>query len=780
LPAAVARLTRLCAGKHALPQSDRANVLQNRDFQSGTGRASFAGKEKEETPMTLEEVARSRPKRIADRIAVIWIVLAPALALTGLWTGAVDLVSPSLMAAPREPSGETGSFEPRPAVDPNRVGSGELLWKSPDGLVPLPVVDMEVRLEVTGMLVHGTVRQSFDNPTAEVIEAVYLFPLPESAAVHHMEMRIGPRRIVSMIQEREEAKRTYEKARQEGKKAALVEQERPNLFTTSAANINPGESIVVTLEYLQEVEYADGEFGLHFPLTFTPRFVPPSLGSAALQAAARVVPGVHEAGRWIGSVIPDETVVPDWRRITPRFAHARSPSAPRARISAKILPGFPLGDVDCPSHEVRSRWEGDALVIEPVQGTVLADRDFRIRWQPLLGPAPQSALFVEEREDGRYALMMLLPPADDVGDGIGLPTETLFIVDISSSMAGPSIGQAREALVAALERLRPEDTFAILAFNDGIRIYRSDFEQATSGAVSEAQAWARNLEATGGTMIFPALERGLEMVQASRSGRAQRMIFLTDGAVGNEEQVLRSIVANLGPIRLHTIGIGSAPNRYLMRKMAEYGNGLCDFIASTTGAENRLDAFLARLARPVVTELRLVWGGAPPVEVYPSRLPDLHAGEPLFLSAKLPTGGTIGPAVLTGKVVDGEVRIEMPFDVEAPRDSGVATRWARAKVDSLMDSLHEGADPGTVRQTVIAVSLAFHIVSKYTSLVAVEEFPSATGEARTARLANGLPHGSRLLGALPQGGTLEPLLLLIGIALAAAGALLALWLWKGC
>ncbi len=628
-------------------------------------------------------------------------------------SSALFLVAPAL-AAP------SSSFD--------EVGAAELLHLTENGPVRLPMLDLRISLEITGMMVHGTVTQTFCNPTAEEIEAIYVFPLPEDAAVHYMEMRIGERRIVSAIQEREEARRTYVQAREDGHKAALLEQNRPNLFTAFAANINPGESIDITLEYVQELAYADGEFQLIFPLTFTPRYGAPHA--------------------------PREPASPIAARV------------PRAHLEARLLLGFPLDEMDSPSHAVQTWWEGETLVVQPVDGSVVADRDFVLRWRPQLGLEPRWTVHHESREDGDYVLLMLLPPLEDLEDRSGLATETLFIVDISGSMKGPSLRQARHALLAALERLRPGDSFNLLAFNDQMKEFAHEFLPATEQVLADARRWVHGLRAGGGTEIFPALRRGVDLTRAGEAHGVRRILFLTDGAVQNEEPLLRSILEDLGTVRLHALGIGSAPNRYLMQHMADYGRGLCGFISDVSEAEDRMDAFFARLHRPVMTDLRLEWEGAEPSAIYPSRLPDLHAGEPLFVSARLPPGTAGGRVSLHGIIQDGPQSYHGTLEGNAPDESGVAIRWGRAQVASLMQDLHAGSDAETIRKEVIAVSRTFQIVTRYTSLVAVEEFPTAVDQARQVSVPNG--------GSLPRGGTAEPLILALAMLLTLAGGTLFL------
>jgi len=333
-------------------------------------------------------------------------------------------------------------------------------------------------------------------------------------------------------------------------------------------------------------------------------------------------------------------------------------------------------------------------------------------------------------------------------------------------MKGPSIRQARQALLAALERLRPGDAFNLLAFNDRMTEFASKFLPATESTLADARLWVNGLEAGGGTEIFPALRRGVDLTRAGEAHGVRRILFLTDGAVQNEEPLLRSILEDLGTVRLHALGIGSAPNRYLMQHMADYGRGLCEFISDVSEAEDRMDAFFARLHRPVMTDLRLEWEGAEPSAIYPSRLPDLHAGEPLFVSARLPPGTAGGRVSLHGIVQDGPQIYHGTLEGNAPDESGVAIRWGRAQVASLMQDLHAGSDAETIRKEVIAVSRTFQIVTRYTSLVAVEEFPTAVGQARQVSVPNG--------GSLPRGGTAEPLILALAMLLTLAGGTLFL------
>jgi len=427
-----------------------------------------------------------------------------------------------------------------------------------------------------------------------------------------------------------------------------------------------------------------------------------------------------------------------------------------------LRPGIALERLESASHAIVERREGDTVVVATKRPTIEADRDFLLAWSPRLNGLPQPSILVEERDGRRFAMLMLFPPTPGSEAGLGLATETLFVVDVSGSMDGPSIRQARTALAAALDRLRPDDRFDILEFNDTSDLFRPGFEYADAATIEQAHAWVRGLEAGGGTMILPALERALELMSRSGSSRSQRIVFVTDGAVANEDEVFRTISEKLGRSRLHTIGIGHAPNRYLMRKMARFGRGLCHFVTGAAGSRNEIDAFFERLDRPVMTDLALEWAGLPRDGVYPARLPDLHSGEPLVLLARIEDGAERAPVRLSGYTRNGPVETSALPGATSLHGAGIGVRWARARVDELMDSLHEGADPDDVRAEVVDVALEFDLVTRYTSLVAVELTPTALGPARTLGLA----------ATLPQGGTDGPARTILGLALAGSGLLL--------
>jgi Ca-activated chloride channel family protein len=447
-------------------------------------------------------------------------------------------------------------------------------------------------------------------------------------------------------------------------------------------------------------------------------------------------------------------------------------------IEARIDAGVPLEGVRSTSHAITSEPDGTAFRIRLDGAPVVADRDFVLRWRALRGDLPAGSVLIEDRDGDRYGLLMLVPPTPESGTGEGLPTETLFVIDVSGSMDGPSIRQARESLLKAIDRLRPGDTFNIMKFNEHTEALSESFLPARVPELDGARDWIRGLEAGGGTELLRALREGLRMLAEADPWPARRLVLITDGAVSNEEGTLREVRRDLGETRLHILGIGYAPNRHLVRRLAEIGRGTFDFVARAEEVGARTDSFLARIDRPVMTGLSIRWDGAPPEEIYPRTLPDLYAGEPLFVSLRLRASPAAARAVLTGHVAGGPLRLDVEVLPGAARGSGIATRWARAKVEDLMDGLSLGADEAAVRQEVVAVALGFDLVTRFTSLVAVEEFPSADGTWRTRHVPGALPDGSTLLdGSLPHGGTSGPLMVIVGLTLLMVGSFAA-WLGR--
>jgi len=666
-------------------------------------------------------------KNLAGKIAfdlIVSVALAAAMGIAaGIALAGVTLLFASQAQAAEPPQQGTLLLRPRAAGEP----------------LSAPLLSTAVAFHVSGMVARARVVQTFRNPGNEWYEGVYVFPLPENSAVDRLRLRIGERVIEGEIQERAAAQRTYAAARTQGMRAALIDQERPNIFTTQVANIGPQETIVVELEYQEVLRYRDGRFSLRFPMVVGPRYIP-----RGVEDAARITPAVLR---------PQE---------------GRPPVNP-VSIRVELDAGVPLGEISSPYHRVDVKVLGEARrEIALADGSTPANRDFELRWSPRPGSAPQLAWFTEKQGGRYYALLMLLPPA--ATQGARLPREVIFVLDTSGSMAGASIRQAREALELALARLAPADRFNVIEFNSTAQALFPQAQEASPAQVQRAIGWVRGLEARGGTEMAAALNLALDGRDAG--GRVRQVIFLTDGAIGNEEQLFRLIRSRLGGSRLFTVGIGSAPNSHFMSKAAQLGRGTFSYIGRIDEVGEKMAALFARLEAPVLTGVELRWPEAARAEAWPARIPDLYAGEPVVVSAALER--------LEGELRVSGVRAGQVWEARVPLaagagSAGMGSLWARAKVASLMDSMREGASQDAVREQVIALAIAHRLVTQYTSFVAVDRTPARTSDERLklAELPTNLPEGweyDKVFGELPQGATDSRFALLTGLLCLLVGA----------
>ncbi|CAG0955070.1 hypothetical protein BURK1_00411 [Burkholderiales bacterium] len=615
-----------------------------------------------------------------------------------------------------------------------------------------PRVATDVRIDVAGIVARTTVTQRFVNPTGAWREGVYLFPLPDKAAVDHLRVETAGRVIEGQVRERAAAKRAYEQAKSEGRQAGLVEQERPNLFTTSVARLPPDAEVVVTIEFQETLRYDAGTFRLRHPLAITPRYVPGGHLASSEPAAA-----YDRAG---------DEVVTDADRIGAPFVSGGDRGIAPVTLSVTIDAGFPLAAIESTSHaiDVDELPDGRARV-ELADGVVPADRDLQLSWRPEVGAQPGAAVFTERRDGLTHALVMVLPPSGEPS-GDALPREATFIVDTSGSMSGVSIVQAREATQFAIARLAPGDRFNVIEFNSRTRTLFPSPMPVDPSTIAAAQRFVAALRADGGTEMAPALAAALATPDAL-PGYARQVFFVTDGAVGNEHELLKLIRARLGDRRLYTIAIGPAPNAWFMRKAAQFGRGTPTFIGDVRDVRERMTALFAKLERPALTDLVVTWPAG--AEVYPAQLPDLYAGEPVLVSASF--AGSPATLSIVGRRGRSAWGALLPTGAGTSSE-GIGALWARERISALSDAIVEGAPEDEVRPLIVATALEHHLVSRYTSLVAVDVTPIEPSGAQSLRTAipGLLPAGidpSGFVEGLPQTATPAPLLLLAGLVLAA-------------
>lgn len=635
------------------------------------------------------------------------------------------------------------------------IGAGQLLMGGEAGRAALHI-GSHAEMRINGLIAHMTLEQSFRNDSDDWREGIYVLPMHEQAAVTEMEMQIGERVIRAEIKEKLAAKKVYKAARASGKKAALVEQNRPNMFRQSIANIAPGETIVVKLSYIQPVTYDRGTFSLRFPMTITPRYLPgvPHARIAADDLA--LSPG--EAG-WAQPT----QVVHDAQLITPPMTgNGTGAMINPIRLSISLDPGLPLMEISSEYHDISVKKAASHYEVSLVDEMVPMDRDFVLTWKPTVGDEPQAAVFRESLDGIDYLMLMVLPP-DETAENLTLPRDVVFVVDTSGSMQGTSISQAKASLQRALLGLRSGDRFNVIEFNDqSDRLF--DAPRAVDPYhLKMARDWVTQLSAGGGTNMSAALESAINE-HASESASLQQIVFITDGAVGNERGLFELIHQKIGDIRLFPVGIGSAPNSYFMREAASFGGGTFTHIGSLDEVGAKMNQLFDKIDSPLVTDLAINWTMA--VESYPVKLPTLYRGEPLVVVASAPSFDR--DIHLSGMTASRAWHRSLSLAAKSS-EPGVGTLWARKKIASLeAKSVREGETPA-LKSELTAVALEHKLVSRFTSLVAVEQIVSRMPHdvAQSTQVPNAVAAGQTAM--LPRTATNGSLTFLVG--------LVALLLW---
>lgn len=613
------------------------------------------------------------------------------------------------------------------ALASNEVTRGTLRLAGEQAGVDVTLVSSDVNITVSGPVARTVLTQHFRNPSSQWSEGVYVFPLPPDAAVDRLLMNVGERVIEGEIQEKQEAKATYQAARAAGKRATLVEQDRPNLFTTSVANIPPHGDITVTIEYQQKVNWRDGKFGLHFPMAITPRYSPFQIPTDEVYKVDELVDG------WL--ILPGER---------PHQLNLAAQDYPTqtANITVVLNPGFELAQVTSRSHAiVQSELEPGRTEIRLADAEVPADRDFLLSWRPAEGRLPQASFFSESSELGGFGLLSVLPPSQQ--DWAAPPREVVFVIDTSGSMAGQSIVAARRALVESLKSLRPEDAFNIVEFDHEASALFTQPYPAENYALAHAIRFIRSLEADGGTEIEAAFD--LTLALPTDAQKLRQIIFITDGSVSNESELIAKINRELEDRRLFTVGIGSSPNRYFMEEAARAGRGTFSYIANVSDVEDEIGRLLDKLSRPALTDITIEGEGF--TDLTPSRIPDLYFGEPLSVALRLLQNDS--EVRISGRLVDTAWSQNLAIKAVGA-SSGIRINWAREMIAQWNRAGIRGVPKEQVREAVLDLALNHHLVSDFTSLVAVDKTPvrSVTIPLRRDDIAPPMPYGLKV--SMPQ------------------------------
>ncbi len=633
--------------------------------------------------------------------------------------------------------------QPQASLSPGAVTQGSLhavLRNAQTGQPNQPLTfsleHTNVEAEVSGFLASVTVTQVFSNPYPEPLEAIYVFPLPEQAAVDGMEIVIGERVIRGVIKTRDQARAVYEQAKAEGKTAALLDQERPNIFTQSIANILPGEQLRVRIHYVERLEYEGGEYAFNFPMTVGPRYV----GGAALP---------FRQGEGTSA---DTTTVSDASRITPPVLPPDVRSGHDIQLSVRIDSGVELSELQSTSHEVRiSREAASKAKVELAPHDTVPNKTFTLKWRTAGQHIQAATLTHRDPVDDTGYLLVMLQPQLSPADAEVVPREIYFVLDTSCSQSGPPIEKSKAITREVLQHLHPEDTFQILNFDTVVTRFAPQAVPNTSDNVSRALPYVESFWGGGGTDVEVAVREA--MTPANDPTRLRMVMFFTDAFIGNDDQVLSTLQRALRPqTRIFSAGVGNDVNRHLVRSMGELGRGAWTFVNLQRSDEEVAREFEQRIRGPVLTNLKVDTDALPLFDVYPKTLPDLFQGQPLFLIAKYKGSGE-GILRINGEVRGEprtfELRVELPE--KAPENAALESLWARQRIQDLMGQTYRGETPELVNQ-ITQTALQYSLMSKYTSFVAVENVvrtdPSNPGVKELVPVE--LPEGTSYAGVFGE------------------------------
>jgi Ca-activated chloride channel family protein len=575
-----------------------------------------------------------------------------------------------------------------------------------------PLKHTDVKAEISGFISRVVVTQEFENPFPEKIEAVYTFPLPQNAAVDDMTMIVGDRTVRGKILAREEAQAVYEAAKSEGKVASLLDQERPNIFTQSVANILPGAQVKITISYVETLSYVNGAYEFVFPMVVGPRYVPGTAKPAS-------------QGKGFAS---DTNQVPDASRITPRMAPDGMRSGHDISLEVALDAGLIIDNIDSKTHPTDiQRPDAHSARLRLKDNETIPNKDFVLRYD-VAGEAIQDALLTHRSDKGGFFTLILQPPERVTAQDV-TPKELVFVLDTSGSMQGFPIEKAKETMKLALDSLYPSDTFNLITFAGDTRILSPEPVRATRANLNKAQAFLQASTGAGGTEMMTAIKAALK--PSDDQSHVRIVCFMTDGYVGNDMEIISEIQKHQNA-RVFSFGIGSSVNRYLLDKMAEAGRGEVEYVGLDDDGSAAARRFHERVRNPLLTDISIDWNNLPVADVYPQRIPDLFGAKPVVLKGRYTAAGR-GTIRLKGKMAGGDFVRDIPVEFPETMASHdvLASLWARARVDDLMGQDLSGAQAGNMRQelkdTITQLGIEYRLMTQFTSFVAVEEMVVTDG-----------------------------------------------------
>ncbi|MCX6367272.1 MAG: VIT and VWA domain-containing protein [Armatimonadetes bacterium] len=572
-----------------------------------------------------------------------------------------------------------------------------------------PLRHTDVKANISGMVARVTVTQLFEGPkNGGPVEAVYSFPLPENAAVDDMTIKIGKDRIIQgSIKRREEARNIYNSARAAGQTAALLDQERANLFTQSIANLMPGQQVAVQISYVQTLKYEDGHYEFVHPLVVGPRY-----GGVA-----------------------------DNQPLGVRSGHDVS-------VQVNLDAGLPLGELAAQLHDVGVQRLGETraqLVLSPADS--IPNKDFILRWTAAGSELQEGLLAQPDGKGGGHFLLMLQPPSQPRRADV-TPKELVFVIDQTGSQAGEPLEKAKETMRHCIQNLNPGDTFQLLGFNTAVYPCFPKAVPATRENIQKALAYLQPLVGSGGTDILQAANYALQ--QPDDPDRLRIICYMTDGLVGNDREIVGFIRNHRGTTRMFPFGIGNSVNRFLIEGMAREGRGVADIVDLRQPGDVVAKKFQRRIADPLLTNISVDWGGLPVAkdDIYPRNIPDVFSAAPIVLKGRYtkPGDGDITVhGVLRGKPWERRVRIHLSASGEPGVGEAIPTLWAREKIEDRMHAVWAGDLGAAPKEEIIPLALEHRLMTEYTSFVAVDpSLSNPGGQQSSVTVPTELPKGMAL------------------------------------
>ena len=574
----------------------------------------------------------------------------------------------------------------------------------------LPLEAMDVHARAVGLDVRINLRQSFRNTLAEPIEATYIFPLPDRGAVTGFRLRVGERVIEGVIDERGQARQAYDDAIRAGHRAAIAEEERPDVFTVRVGNLMPGQSASIELDLVGALALERNEATFRFPLVVAPRYIP----------------GVPLEGGSVGDGVASDTdAVPDASRITPPVLLPGYPNPVRLKLRVDIDPsGLPMSQLRSSLHAVVEGESGAGLRSVELRPGERLDRDFILRWALGDGAVRTSLVVAPDQKDGGASFALTILPPD--GSGAERPRDVVLVLDRSGSMGGWKMVAARRAAARLVDQLSEVDRFAVLAFDDSIDTPRGLPADALVAASDRhrfrAVEFLAGLEARGGTEMAEPLGRAAALLGGGYRDRERVLLLVTDGQVGNEDQILRELSPRLRGARVFSVGIDRAVNAGFLGRLADLGAGGFELVESEDRLDEVMDRVQRKIGTPVVTELSIAGEGLDlePDTTMPVRLPDLMAGSPVVIRGRLRGQRHGGSIAITGADRTGARWHETVPARPAAAGGPEAALWARAAIRHAEDVYAiGGADPALINR-IVDISKRFSVLSRFTAFLAVD------------------------------------------------------------